>query len=525
MSIKTNHGDSVLAPLPGNHIQVKKMSKNHLLLTLTLVLIVTLSGCASSAVHEAALSGDLNKLRGYTDGGGDLEVRGDKNWVSGIYHYGGKTPLHMAVEGNQLQAVRYLISQGADIEAKTSSGETPLLLSAKAGNIAMFDFLLLSGAERFAVDKDGNTALLIALDELKDKPEAAFEMTKALIHRGANVRASNRWGRTPLHLAAEHDFESVARLLIRQDANINALNKDGESPLFVSLGNAYFSFGSANYEFSRSMTFEYLVTLDQNFQVKNRHGRTLLQRTCHPDYIDVLLDKNAPEHEQDNAGESPLFFALKHCPPESVAVYFTHGFDLNSTGVEGETVALAALKNAYFRHEMLSFVVEKGASVTQQDSAGRSAIHLAAAHTPEILDLVIGQGGDINARTKTQATPLHIAASLNISKLTHGDKQNQRDLNLRAYAHLLGKPDIDLNPEDIKGCTPLHRAVNSGSREKIRLLLEHGADMSIREERGHTAMDMAVLRKDQQMIDLFIQSGGSSAIDPKQNYRVLCSYP
>lgn len=487
--------------------------------------VFMLSGCAQNAVHESALAGEVGQLKAYVEGGGNIEDRGDKNWVSGLYHYDGKTPLHMAVEGNQPEAVRYLMSKGADIEAKTSAGETPLLLSAKAGNIAMFDLLLSSGAERFATDDNGNTALLLALDALKDEPEKALQMTEALIQRDADVNATNRWQRIPLHLAAQHDFEPVARLLIQKGANINALNNDGETPLYVSLGSPYFINSSPKYDYYRSKTFEYLVTLDQNFQVKNRRGRTLLHQACYPDYISVLLDKNAPKYEQDKDGETPLFFALEHCLPESVGVYFKHGFDVKSTGVKGKTVTLAALNNAYFRHEMLAFVIEQGADVTQQDSLGRSAIHQAAAHSPQILDLVIQQGGDINARTKTNATPLHVAASINITKLIRNDYQNQRDLNNETYAYLLDKAGIEVNPKDAKGCTPLHRAVNSGSREKIQLLLEHGADVNAREERGHTAMDMAVLLKDKPMIDLFKQAGATSDIDPKKYYRVLCTYP
>jgi len=487
--------------------------------------IFILSGCATSAIHETALSGNMKKLKSFVEGGGNIEDRGDKNWVSGLYHYDGKTPLHMAVEGNQPEAVGYLISKGADIEAKTSAGETPLLLSSKTGNIAMFDLLLSSGVERFAVDENGNTALLIALNALKDKPEKAFVMANALIQRDANVNATNRWQRTPLHLAAQHDLEPVARLLIRKGANINALNDDGESPLFASLGSPYFVNNSSKHEFHRSKTFEYLVTLDQNFHVKNRRGRTLLHQACQPDYISVLLDKNAPKYEQDKEGEAPLFFALEHCPPESVAVYLKHGLDVKSTGVDGKTVALAVLNNAYFRHEMLAFVIEQGADVTQQDSSGRSAIHQAAAHSPQILDLVIRHGGNINARTKTGATPLHMAASINISKFIRNDHQKQRDLNNEAYAHLLGKPDIEINPKDAKGCTPLHRAVNSGSREKIRLLLEHGADVNAKEERGHTPMDMAILRKDERMINLFRQYGAAYSVETESSYSVLCSYP
>lgn len=490
-----------------------------------LAMTYILSGCASSKIHEVSSLGDLGAVQSYVENGGNLEERGDKNWVSGLYHYAGKTPLHVAVENNQLAVVRYLIEKGADIEARTSAGETPLILSAKSANIDMFDFLIAQSANGFAVDENGNTALLAALDSLKDQPEQAFKIATALIQRKADVHATNRWGRTPLHLAAQHDLESVAKLLIRHGANINALNKYGESPLFVSLKNTYFSYKDATYEFKRSKTFEYLVQLKQKFNVKNQKGLTLLHRVCYPDYVEMLMDKGAPKNEPNNEGEPPLFFAVEHCPIETVAVYLKRGFGVNSTGVKGKTLTLAALNNVYFRQEMLSFLVEKGADVTQQDSVGRSAIHQAGAHSPEIIDIVIRHGGDINARAKTNSTPLHVAASLNISKLISYDFQSQRDLNVLAYDYLLNKPGIQMNVKDVKGCTPLHRAVNSNSLKKIELLLAKGADFNIAENRGHTPMDLAVLSKSQPMIDVFKQYGAVSKMDASKSYRVLCAYP
>ena len=491
------------------------------LLTLTFGTFFLFFGCAKSMPHEAALHGDMNQLRSYVEHGGNLEEPGDKNWVSGIYFYGGKRPLHMAVEGNRPEAVRYLIGQGADKESRTSAGETPLLISAKTGNMVMFDLLLSLGAQRFATDAKGNTALLVALEGLASDPVAAVEVSRALITRGADVNAANRWKETPLHRAAKYNLEAVARLLVEKGADVNAHNRHGETPLFLSLKPAY---GTQNSP-TKSETFEFLVTFKQDFHIQNDKGRTLLHRTCSPDYVRTLLAKGVPLDLQDSEGDTPPFFALSHCPAETVALYLEKGFDLSATTAKGQTVVQTAL-SSFYRDEVVPFVIKKGASVTQQDAEGRSAIHRAASHSPQMLDLIIANGGDINARTKTEATPLHVAASVKVSTILRTfTPKNERDLNTRAYAHLLGKQGIDLNPKDIKGCTPLHRAVNSGSLDKIRLLLERGADVNARENRGHTPMDMAVLKQDARMIDLFKTFGGTATVNPEKRYSVICAYP
>ena len=60
----------------------------------------------------------------------------------------------------------------------------------------------------------------------------------------------------------------------------------------------------------------------------------------------------------------------------------------------------------------------------------------------------------------------------------------------------------DPNPQDKQGNTPMHRLAQRGTgREFARLLLEHGADLSIRNVKGETPMDLAGKAKQPAMLD------------------------
>ena len=54
----------------------------------------------------------------------------------------------------------------------------------------------------------------------------------------------------------------------------------------------------------------------------------------------------------------------------------------------------------------------------------------------------------------------------------------------------------DPNPQDEQGNTPMHRLAQRGTgREFARLLLEHGADLSIKNVKGETPLDLAAKAK------------------------------
>ena len=92
----------------------------------------------------------------------------------------------------------------------------PCLLSAQ--NIA-------SGANVKAKDDFGSTPLhtsaLLGLEE----------MTELLIAKGANVKVKDDFGTTPLHQAAQEGYKEVVELFIANGADVNSLNEDRETPL------------------------------------------------------------------------------------------------------------------------------------------------------------------------------------------------------------------------------------------------------------------------------------------------------
>ncbi|EER20104.1 ankyrin repeat domain-containing protein, putative, partial [Perkinsus marinus ATCC 50983] len=63
-------------------------------------------------------------------------------------------------------------------------------------------------------------------------------IVRYLIDNGFEIGPKNKFGRTPLHLAAEWDNDEVVELLLSRKADFNVPDKDGCSPLECTLRQA-----------------------------------------------------------------------------------------------------------------------------------------------------------------------------------------------------------------------------------------------------------------------------------------------
>lgn len=63
-------------------------------------------------------------------------------------------------------------------------------------------------------------------------------------------------------------------------------------------------------------------------------------------------------------------------------------------------------------------------------------------------------------------------------------------LSLSSVARLLLEHGADISARDDKGFTPLHVAVHHGRVEVIHVLLKHGADIGAEDGAGETALQM-----------------------------------
>lgn len=136
----------------------------------------------------------------------------EKPTVRGLdeLQFEGATPLALAAEVNNLDAIKVLVAGGADPNIPTAMGTTPLMLA--------------SGA---ATDVQRARSI--------EERGLAVETARYLVEHGADVNAVGEFGWTPLHAASYQGLTDVIELLVSKGAKLETKDKLGQTPLSISL--------------------------------------------------------------------------------------------------------------------------------------------------------------------------------------------------------------------------------------------------------------------------------------------------
>ena len=150
-----------------------------------------------------------------------------KNIDKDIKGYDEKTPLHYACEKGYDRIANYLISKGANIEAKDKNEDSVIHYASKGGLLSIVQYII----ENEHIDKDikgcdERTPLHYACEE------GQYHVVEYLISKGANIEAKDTlYERTSLHFASNSNETEVVKYLVSKGANKN-VKDNGDKILF-----------------------------------------------------------------------------------------------------------------------------------------------------------------------------------------------------------------------------------------------------------------------------------------------------
>lgn len=134
----------------------------------------------------------------------------------------GNSLLMLAVQKDNIELVRYLLSHRARPGIRNQYGDTPLMLASLKGQTETVRLLVTAGAE---INQAGWTALAYAAYEGHE------EVVKYLIDKGADVDARAPNQATALMMAAKNGHIGTVRLLLDADADTGIEAPDGATAL------------------------------------------------------------------------------------------------------------------------------------------------------------------------------------------------------------------------------------------------------------------------------------------------------
>jgi ankyrin repeat protein len=414
-------------------------------------------GDGATALHWAVYLNDGSLVDLLLAAGANVNVANDLSM----------TPLHLASANGNAAIVEALLTKGANPNSPSETGVTPLMEAARSGAVDAVRALIERGADVNAKERDRQqTALMWAVSRQHPEVVRLLLAHKADLHARTRVRPLTvmldqgpartvktskqdarqieAGGSTALIFAAYAGDATSAKLLLDAGANANDTAADGNSALvvaafagFPAVAQVLIDAGADVNASGAGYSALHAATLRSDLATV----KALLARGAHPN---VQLTKGSPVRRFGSqwalptpfTGATPLLVASVYLEVEIIKALLAAGADHTIALRDGTTPLLAAAGVAVQKEarpsdlmrwnvvdndtpsvpraepevlEATKSLLDAGASVTQTNEAGFTALHGAASSAmTSVIQLLADRGAALDAKNKAGQTPLSL---------------------------------------------------------------------------------------------------------------------
>lgn len=232
---------------------------------------------------------------------------------------------------------------------------------------------------------------------------------------------------------------------------------------------------------------ESLIAGKRNLNELGFYGQTALHEAagkCNPELARLLVDAGANRNLVDHSGRTPAMVAM-HCNDgkalhQLLGALYVLPANLKNYQGSAEDRRRWTLHGAASRGDIntVNLMLQLGHNVNGLDEQGDRALEIACRRgDPRIVGILLNRGADVQAATSAGTTVLHEAAL--------GGSPEVVTLVL-AKGAAVNATDKD------SAATPLHYASSFGRIEVVRVLLNHGADTTLKDGEGRNAQQAAM---------------------------------
>ena len=392
-----------------------------------------------------------------------------------------------------------ILALGANIRGKLMNRRNcSLFAAATANDYPLFKALVHAGApytwyltyKSFPLQAAARSGNLDIVAFLLDKYQYWFRL---------KINYADEWGLTALHEAAKNCHESVIEFLLNHPGiDVNLRDCHGHTPFLL----AVLSDADPSKKYAAMKAFLRSKRVDFNAKGfwgmdKSKSNALHMAATRNDDTLKIIVRHVRGINDRDRNGNTPLHHAVISHSKQNLDILLSHGADPTISNEDGYTPLLLAC--SWHHLESMELLLSLPESLKHQCyepmERRRSRCQPTFTHCSPVAFVLD------DYRSASQEDRAHMVLALRIILTVKPDLEMRNDIGQSVLNYVIHQVDecalldllqagADVNTQDVYGRTPLHGLIGAWCPfpEKVKMLLEWGADIFLEDEDGETAV-------------------------------------
>ncbi|XP_041462756.1 transient receptor potential cation channel subfamily A member 1 homolog isoform X2 [Lytechinus variegatus] len=459
-------------------------------------------------LHHASQAGHLNVVKYLIENGADINAEGDNKRLA--IHFAAMTKPGKSSRREESSVILYLLTQDVDVNARDAFGLTPLHIAAMRGNKpAVFNLLSVDNININEKDKHDMTPLHVACLHGND------DIVAMLVGVGAEIQSQDSTFSSPLHAACQGGHKKIVQRLLdvcKKKGILHTMLTSSDSqnytPLhlvveggFCDIVDLILAFGTDN---------------DSQLDLLNLEGSNLdtpLHTACaggHLHITKLLVERGALVESLNWDMATPLHHACANNHSEVVKYLIEKGADTSVRDELHFTPLLTAADGGNI--ETLRVLLEEGA---ETGNLGELELFhwTVTENKPDVLKLLLAHRSGVHVIvTDDEIAKLILPAATSgctgiVSELIRWKKEtiNRKDELNNTPLHLAAASGYDMTVQEIvkakgnvqarnsHGQMPLHLAASNGWSRTAEVLLKAKSTVDPVDGKGNTPLHLAAI--------------------------------